>query len=189
MRRRIPPYNGNTSHGVSAMRIDIGEWQLRSFRPGDAASLAKYANNRNVSRNLRDRFPFPYHIGDAEAFIRLASEQDHETIFAIASDAEAIGGIGLELYDDVHRRSAQVGYWLGEPFWGRGIATLALQAITDYAFAQFDLARVYAYVYEWNPASARVLEKVGYEYEGRLRKSITKDEQTIDQWLYAMVRD
>ena len=171
------------------MRIEFGEWQLRSFRPDYAASLAKYANNRSVSRNLRDRFPYPYRIGDAEGFIRLASEQDPETMFAIASDAEAIGGIGLELYADVHRRSAQVGYWLGEPFWGRGIATLALEAITGYAFARFDLARVYAYVYEWNPASARVLEKAGYEYEGRLRKSITKDGQIIDQWLYAMVRE
>ena len=171
------------------MRIDIGEWRLRSYRSDDAPALAKYANNRNVSRNLRDRFPYPYRVEDAEVFIRYAREQDPETIFAIASDTEAIGGIGLELYDDVHRRSAQVGYWLGEPYWGRGIATLALRAVTDYAFIQFDLARLYAYVYEWNPASARVLEKAGYEYEGRLRKSITKDVQTIDQWLYATVRD
>ena len=171
------------------MRIDIGEWRIRSLRFEDAPSLAKYANNRNVSRNLRDRFPYPYGIEDAEAFIRLANAQELETVFAIASDAEVIGGIGLELHNDVHRRSAQVGYWLGEPFWGRGIATLALLALTEYAFAQFDLARLYAYVYEWNPASARVLEKAGYEYEGRLRKSITKDGQTIDQWLYATVRD
>ena len=171
------------------MRINIGEWRLRSYRRDDAPALAKYANNRNVSRNLRDRFPYPYRVADAEDFIRHANEQDPETIFAIASDTEAIGGIGLELYDDVHRRSAQVGYWLGEPYWGRGIATLALRAVTDYAFNQFDLARLYAYVYEWNPASARVLEKAGYEYEGRLRKSITKDGQTIDQWLYAMVRE
>ena len=171
------------------MRINIGEWRLRSYRSDDAPALAKYANNRNVSRNLRDRFPYPYRVADAEDFIRHANEQDPETIFAIASDTEAIGGIGLELYDDVHRRSAQVGYWLGEPYWGRGIATLALRAVTDYAFNQFDLARLYAYVYEWNPASARVLEKAGYEYEGRLRKSITKDGQTIDQWLYAMVRE
>ena len=171
------------------MRIDIGEWHLRSYRSDDAPALAKYANNRNVSRNLRDRFPYPYRIEDAAAFIQLARAQDPETIFAIASDTEAIGGIGLELYDDVDRRSSQVGYWLGEPYWGRGIATLALRAVTDYAFTQFDLARLYAYVYEWNPASARVLEKAGYEYEGRLRKSITKDRQTIDQLLYAIVRE
>ena len=112
-----------------------------------------------------------------------------ETNFAIASATEAIGGIGLELGRDVHRRSANVGYWLGEPYWGRGIATGALRAFTEFAFAEFDLVRIDANVYEWNPASARVLEKSGYECEGRLRRSITKDGQTIDQWLYAIVRD
>ena len=171
------------------MRIDIGKWQLRDLRPEDAQSIAEYANNWNVSRHLSDRFPYPYRVADAEEFIRHAAGSGAETIFAIASATEVIGGIGLELYDGVHRRSAQVGYWLGEPFWGRGIATLALRAVTDYAFTQFDLARLYAYVYEWNPASARVLEKVGYECEGRLRKSITKDAQTIDQMLYAIVRE
>ena len=169
------------------MHIEIGEWCVRSFRPDDAPPLAKYGNNRNVARNLRDRFPHPYRVEDAEEWIQFAMQQEPETIFAIASSTEAIGSIGLELYDDVHRRSAQVGYWLGEPFWGQGIATLALSALTDYAFAQFDLARMYAYVYEWNPASARVLEKAGYEYEGRLRKSVTKAGQTIGQWLYARV--
>ena len=166
-----------------------GEWQIRSFRPEDAAAIAKYANNRAVSRNLRDRFPHPYSLRHAEVWIDLASAQMPETNFAIASTTEAIGGIGLELGRDVHRRSANVGYWLGEPFWGRGIATEALRALTEYAFATFDLARLDAHVYEWNPASARVLEKAGYEYEGRLRKSVTKDGQTIDQWLYAMVRE
>ncbi len=171
------------------MRIDIGEYQIRSFHPDDAHALAKYANNRNVSRNLRDRFPHPYRIEDAEAWIGHAMGLEPQTIFAIASATEVIGSIGLELHDDVHRRSAQMGYWLGEPCWGRGIATLALKAATEYAFARFDLARLYAYVYEWNPASARVLEKAGYEYEGRLRKSVTKDGHTIGQWLYAMIRE
>ena len=130
------------------MRINIGEWRLRSYRSDDAPALAKYANNRNVSRNLRDRFPYPYRIEDAENFIQHANGQDPETIFAIASDTEAIGGIGLELYDDVHRRSAQVGYWLGEPYWGRGIATEALRALTNYGFEAFDLVRIDAGVFE-----------------------------------------
>ena len=174
---------------VAPIHIDLGEWQLRSYRSDDAPAVAKYANNRNVSRNLQDRFPYPYSIKDAEAWIRHAMELEPPTVFAIASATEAIGGIGFELYDDVHRRSAQVGYWLGEPFWGQGIATLAVKVLTEYAFAEFDLARLYAYVYEWNPASARVLEKAGFEYEGRLRKSVTKEGQTIDQWLYAIVRE
>ena len=171
------------------MVIELGEWMIRSFRPDDAAAIAKYANNRKVWRNLRDRFPHPYSLQHAEVWIDLASSQSPETNFAIASATEAIGGIGLELRRDVHRRSAEVGYWLGEPYWGRSIATRALSAFAEYAFAEFDLTRIDAHVYEWNPASARVLEKAGFEYEGRLRKSITKDGQTIDQWLYAIVQE
>ena len=171
------------------MKIDIGEWQIRSFRPDDAAALTKYANNRNVWINLSDRWPHPFRREDAEVWIQEIMQREPETIFAIASASEAIGGIGLEFQSDVYRRSAEVGYWLAEPFWGQGIATGVLQALTKYAFPEFDLARVYAYVYEWNPASARVLEKAGFVYEGRLLKSVTKDGRTIDQFLYALVRE
>ena len=116
-------------------------------------------------------------------------QQSPETIFAIASADEAIGCIGMLPQNDVARLSAEVGYWLGEPFWGRGIATAALKALTEHAFTEFDLVRLYATVMEWNPASARVLEKAGYEYEGLMRKSAVKDGQVIDQWLYAIVRE
>jgi RimJ/RimL family protein N-acetyltransferase len=112
-----------------------------------------------------------------------------ETNFAIAVAGEAVGGIGFILQPDVARRSAEIGYWLGEEFWGRGIATEAVIAMTARAFANHDLCRVYAHVFEWNRASARVLEKAGYEFEGRLRKSVTKDGKTIDQLMYAVVRE
>ena len=171
------------------MRIDIQEWQIRSPRPEDAPSLAKYANNRKVWMNMWDRFPHPYSLRDAEAWIQEANEQEPETLFAIASTSEVIGSIGFELRQGDHRRSAEVGYWLGEPFWAQGIATRALKALTEYAFAEFDLARLYAEVFEWNPASCRVLEKAGFEYEGRMRKSATKNGQTIDQFLYALIRE
>ncbi|MDE2785957.1 MAG: GNAT family protein [Chloroflexota bacterium] len=118
----------------------------------------------------------------------LVAQQATETDFAIASESELIGGIGIQTQRDVHRRSGEIGYWLGEPFWGRGIATAVLRTFTEYAFEQFDLVRVYGYVYEWNPASARVLEKVGYQFEGRLKKSVTKDGQVIDQFVYAITR-
>jgi len=111
------------------------------------------------------------------------------TSFAIALDDEAVGGIGFTVQNDVAHRSAEIGYWLGEQFWGRGIATEALTAVTEYAFKNFDLCRLYAHVFEWNPASARVLEKAGYDFEGRLKKSVTKNGQTIDQLMYAIVRD
>ena len=171
------------------MRIEFGEWQIRSFQPEDAPSLAKYGNNRAVWRNIWDQHPYPYGIGDAEEWIRNAMQQSPETIFAIASADEAIGCIGMLPQNDVARLSAEVGYWLGEPFWGRGIATAALKALTEHAFTEFDLVRLYATVMEWNPASARVLEKAGYEYEGLMRKSAVKDGQVIDQWLYAIVRE
>ena len=100
-----------------------------------------------------------------------------------------VGSIGLTLQEDVHRRSAEIGYWLGEPFWGRGIMSEAVPAFTAYAFATFDVCRLYATVFEWNPASARILEKAGYVLEGRLRKSVTKDGRIIDQFLFACVRE
>lgn len=171
------------------MRIELGEWQIRSWLPGDVDSLVKYANNRNISINLRDAFPYPYTAEHARDWIQLASGQNPETNFAIAGPQEAIGGIGLRLGEDVFRLTAEIGYWLGEPFWGRGIATSALMAMTDYAFAEFGLERIHAHVFEWNPASARVLEKAGYCLEGRLRKSITKEGRTIDRFLYAKIRE
>ena len=116
--------------------------------------------------NLRDEFPYPYTLAHAETWISFAAQQFTESDFTIASATELIGGIGLRIQRDVHRRSAEVGYWLGEPFWGRGIATAALRAFTEYAFAQFDLLRLYGYVYELNPASARVMEKARLRLRG-----------------------
>jgi RimJ/RimL family protein N-acetyltransferase len=162
---------------------------IRSWRWDDISSLVRHANNRRVWRNLQDRFPHPYTTTDAEHWIRQATGTPPETHFAIAIGDEAVGGIGLDLQNDVFRRSAEIGIWLGEPFWGRGIATEAVRALTDLAFTQFDLCRVFAGVFEWNPASMRLLEKAGYSLEARLRKSVTKDGQTIDQMLYAIVRE
>ncbi len=161
---------------------------IRSWRPGDEASLVRHANNRNVWRNLRDEFPHPYTPADAAEWIRKATGASPETAFAIAVDGAAVGGIGLRLGHDVYRRSAEIGYWLGEAYWGRGIATEAVHAMTDYGFARFDLARLWAGVFESNPASTRVLEKAGYELEARLRQSVTKDGQTMDELLYAIIR-
>lgn len=171
------------------MELVLSRCTIRSWQPGDAAALVRYANNRRVWRNLRDRFPHPYTARDAEEWIRRATGMLLETHFAIAIGEEAVGGIGLELQTDIFRRSAEIGFWLAEPFWGRGIMTEAVRAMTDFAFATFDLCRVYAGVFEWNPTSMRVLEKAGYACEGRLRKSVTKDGQTIDQMLYAIVRE
>jgi RimJ/RimL family protein N-acetyltransferase len=162
---------------------------VRSCEWRDLESIVRHANNRNVWLNLRDRFPHPYTDADARNFLDMVVGVTPVTSFAIALDDEAVGGIGFTVQNDVAHRSAEIGYWLGEQFWGRGIATEALTAVTEYAFRNFDLCRLYAHVFEWNPASARVLEKAGYQFEGRLKKSVTKDGQTIDQLMYAIVRD
>lgn len=170
------------------MRIDLGEWCIRSFTPSDAEALVKYANNRRISINLRDRFPCPYMRGDAEVFLAAAWAQQPECDFAIASRSEVIGGIGFHPQADVHRLSAEVGYWLGEPFWGQGIATRAVRAFSEWVFATTPLVRLYAHVFDWNPASARVLEKAGFTLEGRMRRSVIKEGKIIDQLMYAIVR-
>jgi RimJ/RimL family protein N-acetyltransferase len=149
----------------------------------------RHANSRKVSINLRDRFPYPYTVNDARMWLEMVVGHAPETNFAIDVGGEAAGGIGFTLQPDVARRSAEIGYWLGEEYWGRGITTEALIAVTDHAFANYDLCRLYAHVFEWNGASARVLEKAGYTFEGRLRKSVTKEGQTIDQLMYAMVKE
>ena len=170
------------------MEISLGAWSVRSWRQSDAAALVRYANNRNVWRNLRDSFPSPYTAADARRWLRRVLAVHPETEFAIAAGPEAIGAIGLQLQSDVHRYSAEIGYWIGEPYWGRGVATLAVRAVTRYAFEQFGLVRLYATVFEWNRASMRVLEKAGYRCEGRLRSSAVKEGRTIDEYLYACVR-
>ena len=171
------------------MEIPIGPWKLRPWQPGDEAALAKYGNNRAIWRNLGDRFPHPYTAKDAEDWVKLSNTSDPPTFLAIASADEAIGSIGLRPQDDVHFRSAELGYWLGEPFWGQGIGTRAVRAFSEYAFNSFDFVRLFAIVFEWNPASARVLEKAGFTLEARMRKSATKDGGIVAELLYALVRD
>jgi [ribosomal protein S5]-alanine N-acetyltransferase len=162
---------------------------VRSWEWRDRDSLVRHANNRNVWINLRDRFPYPYTLADARYWLEMVVGSKPETNFAIAVDDEAVGGVGYTVQPDVGHRSAEIGYWLGEEFWGRGIATEALIAVTEHAFSTGDLCRLYAHVFAWNPASARVLEKAGYAFEGRLIKSVTKNGQTIDQLMYAAIRD
>lgn len=171
------------------MQLPLGAWQIRDLSARDEDALVKYANERRVSVQLRDVFPYPYTRADARAFLDgVASERPRQS-FAIASAQELIGGIALHRFDDVHRRSAEIGYWLALPFWGQGIATRAVRALSDWAFESSDLLRLFAGVFETNPASARVLEKAGYTLEGRLRRHVTKDGRTLDQLLYARVRD
>jgi RimJ/RimL family protein N-acetyltransferase len=167
------------------MIVSLTTCTLRSWRADDAPSLAMHANNRKIWINLRDRFPYPYTKADAQAFIRAARRMDPECHFAIAVQGRAVGGIGFCLQTDIDRVSAEIGYWLGEALWGRGIATEALAAVTRYAIAHHGLTRVFALPFAHNTASCRVLEKNGYALEGRLRRSAIKDGQIVDQLQYA----
>lgn len=162
---------------------------IRPLCQKDAASLAKHANNRKVWRNLRDLMPHPYSIADAQWYIGHALERPRPTSFAIDVDGDAAGVIGLRLKEDIERTGAELGYWLGEPFWGRGIVSEAVPAFTRWAIHEFELARIEAIVFEWNPASARVLEKAGFVYEGTLRRSAVKDGQIISRLMYAYLAD
>lgn len=171
------------------MRIEFDEYVIRDWSGEDAASIAKYANNRNIAMWLRDRFPHPYTLCDAEAFLSAVLKQDPRTTFAVATNVEAIGGIGLEFETDVHRFTAELGYWLAEPYWGRGIMSEAVRRFTAWAFENLEVCRISAAVFADNAASVRVLEKAGFQREGCLRASAFKDGRILDQWLFAQVKD
>jgi len=162
---------------------------LRPLVAADAQSLAEYANDRGVWENLRDRFPHPYTLKDALAYIEHVSARTMQTSFGIVVDGSAIGSISLMLGEDIARRSAEVGYWIGRPYWGRGIMVEVLQAATRYGFEHLELARVFAMPFVRTSRSARVLEKAGYVREGVMRHSAVKDGVLLDQLLYAAYAD
>ncbi|HEX7282864.1 MAG TPA: GNAT family protein [Vicinamibacterales bacterium] len=167
------------------MRLELSLCTVRPWTNADAGSLHRHANNRNVSMHLRDRFPFPYELENAKTFLGWLANQPSPTVWAIEVDGEAAGGIGIERHSDIERVSAEVGYWLGEAVWGRGIATEALRAVTAEAFTRYDLTRIYAVPFADHQASIRVLEKAGYDREGVMRQSAIKDGRIRDQALYA----
>lgn len=163
---------------------------LREWRPADARQVVLQANDRRVSVQLRDGFPYPYRIDDAYRFIAMSSARVPPTHLAIEVDGRVAGGIGYAPGRDVERVGAEVGYWLGHEFWGRGYGTTAVRAITGYAFrTHSELRRLFALPFTSNVASARVLEKAGYRCEGTLRQSAIKDGRVLDQLMYALLRD
>jgi RimJ/RimL family protein N-acetyltransferase len=171
------------------VQLTLRTCEVRSWRASDVASLVEQANNRKIWLNLRDRFPHPYTAADGRRFIRLARRMTPETFFAIAVDGRAVGGIGFVMQQDVERVSAEVGYWLGEAYWGRGITTEALAAVSRDAIARHHLTRLFALPFAYNEASCRVLVKAGYTLDARLRRSAIKDGQIVDQFLYSFVPD
>ena len=170
------------------MKLVLQRCTIRPWRLDDAESLAHHANNRKVWIALRNIFPHPYTIDDAREFLRKTVTEKQTTNFCIEVNGAAVGGIGVHLGNDVHRKTAELGYWLSEEFWDRGIMTEAVEAFTDFCFEQFQLRRIYAEPFANNSASARVLEKAGFAFEGRLKNNVLKDRELLDSLLYARTK-
>ncbi len=170
------------------MLLDLGDLRVRSWHKNDIDALVRYANNAKIAANLRDQFPHPYTRFAATAYLAEVRAAEVETSFAVEFAGEAIGGIGFKLGTDIARLSAEMGYWLGEPFWGRGLTTRAVLATSEWAFSYYKLTRIYAMAFSHNVGSMRVLEKVGFAREGTLRRSAVKNGIILDQVLYAKVR-
>lgn len=159
---------------------------LRSWQVTDVPSLVHYANNANIANNLTDGFPHPYTETNAQQFIQMAANGNPVTIMAITIDGAAVGGIGLHLQHDIFRNNAELGYWLGEPFWGKGIVTEAIRQMVHYGFQQLPINRIFARPFGRNIASQRVLEKAGFVLEARFEKTLIKNGILEDELVYAI---
>lgn len=170
------------------MELVLPRLVLRSWRPDDAPLMAPLADNYQIWRFVRDRFPHPYTLADAEAYIAEASAATPECWFAITLDDRPIGSIGLIPKTDINRICAEFGYWLGEPYWGHGYASEAARGFADWAFANRDFHRLEGIVFTHHPASARVLEKAGFTLESIQRQAAIKEGVIRDEWVYVRLR-
>jgi len=162
--------------------------ELRAWKEADIPSLLQYANNRNIWDKVRDDFPHPYTQKDAEDWIALNKARNPATSFSISVNGVAVGGVGIVFKPDVYRRSAEIGYWLAEPFWNQGITSEAVRRFTDYCLATFEVTRLYAGVFGNNPASMRVLEKSGFKAEAVLKSAIYKNNELLDEHIFSKLR-
>ncbi|MBG6128893.1 RimJ/RimL family protein N-acetyltransferase [Aquimarina sp. EL_43] len=169
--------------------MDSKEIKIRQLVESDKSQLAILANNNNISNNLRDYFPSPYDEEDAKSFIKMTIQQDPTVSFGIEFRGEFCGVISLILQDDMYRKSAEIGYWLGEPYWGKGITTKAVDQITKYGFEKLNLIRIYAGVIEYNTASMSVLEKSGFKKEGISQKAIIKNGKIWNEHRYYILNE
>ena len=169
------------------MKLDCGKCVVRDWTRADKPSLLRVANNRKIWRNVMDRFPHPYTERHADEWFEFLTGMAEPTHWAVEVDGQAVGGVGVDRGQGMHARTGHFGYWLGEPYWGRGIMSAAVGQTAPYALARFGLVRLESPVFAWNPASMRVLEKCGFKREGVLRRSLVKDGELIDQVLYARV--
>lgn len=168
--------------------IKHGSITLRNWQEQDIKSLSKKANNKKIWDNLRDEFPYPYTEMAAKEWIKIANADQPLTNFAIEYNGKIAGGIGVIIQNDVFRKSAEIGYWIAEKYWNKGIATTTLKLMIEYSFKTFDVIRLYAHVFESNEASIKVLQKCGFIEEARLRKAIIKNNQIQDCLIYSILK-
>lgn len=170
------------------MLLNCGPCQVREWRVEDRAALLRVANNRRVWRNLSHRFPHPYTEADADFWLDPQRRIDLPSAWAIELDGAAIGGVGVDIGQGVFAKTGNFGYWLGEPYWGRGLMTAVVRSVVEHIFATSELQRLESPVFAWNPASMRVLEKCGFERESVQRRSIFKDGELIDAVMHVRLR-
>ena len=170
------------------MELISGNIKLRPIRYTDREPLANLANNKNIWNNLRNMFPHPYTVADSEKFIDSIKIQELQITFAIEFEHNFVGVIGMILLQDVYRKGAEIGYWIGEPYWNKGISSRALLLATEYGFEQLKLERLCAGVFAFNDPSKRVLEKCGYKLEGISRNAVFKNGKLIDEYRYAKLK-
>jgi ribosomal-protein-alanine N-acetyltransferase len=164
------------------------EFTLRSWKTQDLDKLVQIANNPKIANNLTNKFPYPYTAENGKAFIDFAIQGTPHYIFAIDIKGEVAGGIGIHPQADVHCKNAELGYWLAEPFWSKGIISRAIVQVVDFGFKTFDIERIYARPFGTNLASQRVLEKCGFTLEGRFEKTLFKNGEFKDELIYAVRR-
>lgn len=162
------------------------QFTLRPWHSSDLDSLVCHANNPRIAQNLMNRFPHPYTAENGAGFIATAMGSAPAKILAIAIEGEVVGGIGLHPQEDVYCKNAELGYWLAEPYWGKGIVTKAVVQMVTYGFQHFDITRIFARPFGTNAASQRVLEKAGFILEAKFEKTIYKNGAYLDELVYAL---
>lgn len=164
------------------------EFTLRPWTIADLDNLVKYGNNKDIAKNMTDKFPHPYTAEKGKLFIEYATQLPIPNILAIDVRGETVGSIGIHPQTDIHCKNAELGYWLGEPFWGKGIITKAIPQMVDYGFNHWDINRIFARPFGTNIASQRVLEKCGFTLEARFMNTYFKNGEYVDELVYAIRR-
>ena len=164
--------------------------KIRKWKLSDAKDLAIALSNRKVQDNLRDGLPYPYTEQDGKDYISdmLSANEDDTFAFAITADNKVVGSISVFRQGNIHRQTAELGYYVAEEYWSRGIMTEAVKQICEYVFSKSDILRIYAEPFAYNIASCRVLEKAGFQYEGTLRSNAVKNGKVIDMKMYSLLR-